>query len=263
MNRLLIIVALSLLGLGGSSAVAGSIDSEQLRAVVETAALRNLPDTVVAVEVQRITLQGAVSIPGGVEPSIRVLAAGDDDWVGTTSLDLEINVPDQPTIHARVIADLVVFIEVPVLRHPVGRSQEVTINDLALVQRDADRLPSGVLRDPRALIGRVAKRDLGLNQVIRESDLMERVDAARRRIVTLMLKRGNLTITAPGVLKTNARIGDLVEVFSTTTRKGVFGVLVTPDLVEVISPRAAARNSTAAQSIGSTSPALASRLESK
>jgi len=263
MNRLLIFVALSLLGLSTSPAFAGTIDSEQLRAAVETAAMRNLPDTVVAVEVQRLTLQGSVSIPENSEPGIRVMAAGDDDWVGSTPLELEIYVDGQPTVRARALAQLAVFIEVPVLRQPVGRSQTVTANDLALVQRDADRLPSGVLRDPRVLLGRVAKRDLGLNQVIRETDLMERVDAARRRVVTLVVQRGSLTITAPGVLKADARIGDLVEVFSTTTRKGVFGVLVTPDLVEVITPRAPARNPTAAHSAGSASSTVASRLESK
>lgn len=262
MNPRLIYVALALMGLSASPALAGAIDSDQLRSAVQAAALRNLPDTVVAVEVQRVTLQGAVSVPDDAQAHIRVLAAGDDDWVGMTPLELQFQVDGQPTVHARAVADLAVYIQVPVLRHPVGRAQMVTANDLALVQRDAERLPSGVLRDPHHLVGRVARRDLGLNQVIREADLMERVDAARRRIVTLVVQRGNLTITAPGVLKADARIGDLVEVFSTTTRKGVFGVLVTPDLVEVVTPRAPAANSTAARARGSDSPVIASRLES-
>jgi flagella basal body P-ring formation protein FlgA len=112
-----------------------------------------------------------------------------------------------------------------------------------------------VLRDFSSLIGRTARRDLGLNQVIRQTDLDKAVDARRNRSVTLLLQRGSLKIAAPGVLRKDAMVGDLVQVLSVSTRTLVYGTLVSPDLV-VLPTTASASSAASAASAATTTSAV-------
>jgi flagella basal body P-ring formation protein FlgA len=90
-----------------------------------------------------------------------------------------------------------------------------------------------VLLDASSIVGRVPSRDLSLNQLVREADLEDRVDARRGDSVTLVLRRGALRVSGSGTLRNDARIGDSVLVLAAAGREPLPGVLVSPDTVEL------------------------------
>ena len=237
MNRFLPVLALLLLA---GPARAESLDSERVRDAIELEARRNLPDTVVDVAVHGLNVRGSVEVISGVEPSLRVRAEGDEDWVGKAVLDVEVSSSGRVVGTLRVTAEIAAYVEVPVLRQPVSRGSRIQAEDLGLARREADGLPSGVISDPSQLVGRVSKRDLDLNKLVREQDLEDRADAQRNQPVTLVVRTGSLQVTAAGILRADARVGDLVEVRSIATNQTVWGLLVSPDVVELPTARSSA-----------------------
>jgi flagella basal body P-ring formation protein FlgA len=235
MKRLLPKTSLAvLLALGiASPATAAELDPEIVREAIVEMARASLPDTVVSVSVRGVQVRGNVEIPKGARVEVLIHADGDEDWIGRLSAEAEILADGRLVRTVRILATVVAQVKVAVLRNPVSRGQRIAASDIGEALREADRLPSGVVMNPEALVGRTAKRDLGLNRLVTEGELLEHTDALRNHPVTLVVRTGNLLITSPGLLRKDARIGDLVEVLSTATRGIVYGVLINPDVVEV------------------------------
>ena len=229
--RTLLLSALALLL--AATAGAASLDKALVQEAVESAARRNLPDTVVEVEVHSVFVRSTVDVPTGAAVSLRVRADGDEDWLGQASLQGIVTVNGERLDPIRITADIVAFVEVPVVREPVARGERVRDDHLSMVRREADNLPNGTLRRIASIVGREAKRDLGLNQLVRSTDLDSPVDAERNRPVTLVVGSGALRVTAAGVLKQDGRLGDLVPVWSPSTKSVVHGILRSSDVVEV------------------------------
>ena len=226
---LLVLVSLGL----AVPATAAPLDKALLLDAVQTAARRNLPDTVVSVEVHSVHLRSVVDVPAGAEVSLRVRAEGNEDWLGQTQLEGVLTINGERLDPVRISADIVAWVEVPIVREPVARGERVRTDHLAVVRREADSLPSGTLRQPESIVGREAKRDLGLNVLVRSSDLDSPVDGERNRPVTLVVGSGALRVMAAGILKQDGRIGDLVSVWSPSTKSVVHGILRSADVVEV------------------------------
>lgn len=234
MNRLSFVLSLcaSLLAVS-SLAQAETLDAQLVADAVADAARRNLPDTVAAIEVHSIQLRRAPTIAAGANVSVRVRADGADDWIGHTNLDVLLTVDGVLHDPFRGSAEILAMVEVPVMREPLPRGERVREEHLDLVMRDAERLPGGMLRHTRDIVGRSTKRDLGLNQMVRSSDLSAVVDAQRNRPVTLLVGAGALRVKASGILREDATVGSLVAVWVPSTGSTLHGILRSPDLVEL------------------------------
>lgn len=256
--------------MASNSALAAPLDRNMVIEAVHEAAVRNLPETVVSVEVHDVVLRGHLDVPDGAIVSVRIRAAGDEDWIGRISASALVVVNGEQARAIPLTADVAAYLKVPVMRVPVSRGSRLTVEHLASGQREAGSLPVGVVRDLSLLIGRIAKRDLGLNQVVRETDLDKPIDARRNRSVTLLLQRGALKVAAPGILRKDAMIGDLVQVLSVSTRTLLYGTLISPDLVVLPTAASASSAASAASRHSSVSTptadpiaALAARPEQK
>ncbi len=242
--RTLAILILTLVAAAPASAA--ELDVSLVRDAIATAAERALPDTISEIEVHTVFVRGRVDVPAGRTAQVRVRGAGDEDWIGKIAVEADVTVDGELLETVRVTATVAAYVQVAVLAAPVSRGDQITASQLSTSSRDAADLPGGVVMNASQLVGRTPRRDLSIGALVRESDLQERVDAERNQPVTLLISSGPLRITAPGLLRADARVGDLVEVFATDTKTVVYGVLVTPDLVEI--PTANATATTAARS---------------
>lgn len=216
----------ALLALLAGPASAADLDAEVVAEAIRQEARRNLPDTVVEVEVYDVNVRGDLVVPQG--SALRVRGGGDEDWIGRISVELTAGGSS-----VKATAEVAAYVEVAVLRRPVARGERIEARDLAVARRDASDLPTGLVLSPEALAGRIPKRDLALNQVVKQGDLEEQTDSLRNHPVTLLVRTGGLRITAAGVLRKDAQVGDLVEAVFVQTGNVVRGVLITPDIVEV------------------------------
>ncbi len=232
MRPLLPLLGLLALGLA-APADAASLDPELVRTSIEEAARRSLPDTVVALEAQSIFVRSAVDVPAGAEVQLRVRGDGDEDWLGQATLEGILTVNGERLAPLRITADIVAWVEVPVVREPVARGERVRADQLVIARREAGSLPNGTLRGLDTIVGRQTKRDLGLNQIIRSTDLDAVVDAERNRPVTVVVSSGALRVTVAGVLKQDGRLGDLVAVWTPSTNSVVHGILRSENVVEI------------------------------
>ncbi len=205
---------------------------DAVRAAMEAAARRALPDSVVSLELHGLSTRGNVDVPEGAV--LRVRADGDEDWLGRVAAEIDVSVDGRSVGTLTALAEIAAYVEVPVTQGIINRGDVVRPGDLGLAQRDVASLPRGVLMSDDQLIGRQVKRDLGLNQFLRESDLEERMDARRNQPVMLVIASGSLRVTAPGLLKRDAQVGDLVEALALDSKTTVYGVLTSPETVELV-----------------------------
>jgi flagella basal body P-ring formation protein FlgA len=217
--------------LGVAVAEAAPLDPELVRVAIAAEARRSLPDTVVEVAVDDLFLRGSVDV--AADPFLRVRADASEDWVGTVAVDVVVPVAGGESRSIRATCTVTPYVEMPVLRRAVAHGTAISAADLATSRRPADSLPAGVLLDASSIVGRVPSRDLSLNQLVREADLEDRVDARRGDSVTLVLRRGALRVSGSGTLRNDARIGDSVLVLAAAGREPLPGVLVSPDTVEL------------------------------
>jgi flagella basal body P-ring formation protein FlgA len=237
------LLALLLVLTAAAPAAAADLDLDLVRAAIAEQARRALPDTVVEVEVHSLYLRGRVELPAGAQPAVRVRAAGDEDWIGKIGVQVDVTDAGRPIKTLRATAEIAAYIEVAVLRNPVARGQRIQPSDLSITRRDVAGFPGGIITAVAALVGRVPRRDLPLGSLVREGDLEAYADAQRNQPVMLLISSGGLRVTAPGILRADARIGDLVEAVATGTQETVYGILISEGVVQLPTVNATVRDS--------------------
>jgi len=223
------------------------LDVDLVKAAIVAQARRALPDTVVEIEVHSVYLRGSVDLPAAARPEVRVRADGDEDWIGRIGVEVEVSDNGRLVKTLKATAEVAAFIEVAVLRNPVARGERIRRDDLSVTRRDVADFPGGIITWTDALVGRTPKRDLALGSLVRHADLEDQADAQRNQPVTLLIRSGSLRVTAPGVLRADAQVGDLVEVVATSTKQTVYGILVSEDVVEIPTVDATVGRPTAAR----------------
>lgn len=223
----------------GADGVAAPLSPSRAGVAVAEAARRNLPASVVEIEVLGVSVRAPLDVPEAAV--LRVRAAPDEPWLGQVAVDIDVF--DGGTLLGTVpaVAQVLGWAEVPVLQTPIARGAAVEAPQVGLVRREVDGLQAGWILDARRLVGRVARRDLPLGQPVRDQDLEAPIDARRMQPVTIVVWRGGMRLSSPGVLRADARIGDLVAVWNEGTKVEQRGVLKSNDVVElpVLGPLAA------------------------
>jgi flagella basal body P-ring formation protein FlgA len=211
------------------SAQAAALSQDAVREAIAQTAKRNLPDTLLEIEVRSLKVYGDLDVPAGV-PELRVLGRG--DWLGRVRLEIEVSVDGAPVGTVSASVELVGYVEIPVLRRSAGKGVRLGRTHFTSLTRPLDFVPAGALQTVDELVGRTLRRDLRLGAVVREADLEVKVDARRGRPVTIVLRSGALTIKADGVIREDGRIGSWVDVATKGGTK-LRGLLVSPDVVEL------------------------------
>lgn len=225
-----VLPALLVLVLAGSASAA-PLQPARAQAAVHEAARRALPAAVVEVEVLSLSVRSQIDVPEGA--TLRARAGVDERWLGSVAVEVDVFDGGAHIGTVPVVAMIVGWADVPVLQQPVARGQVVDAKAVGLVRREVDRLQAGYVLDVSRLKGRVARRDLALGQAIKDADLEAAVDAPRNQPVVIVVNRGALTLHSPGVLREDARIGDLVSVWNEGTRQEQRGILKSPGVVEL------------------------------
>ena len=176
------------------------------------------------IQVEVFPLDGRVNLPACAE-QVSVLSEHNQTVLGRVTVGMRCQTPEPWTIYLR--GRVTSTVTMPVLKHPVNRSELIDDGDVALKNLEIDTDIRGIIIDRSQMVGKVAVRNLTAGQPIRQSDVKAPRIISRGQSVTITSKAGGLTVTMKGRALGNARVGDRVWVQNQSSNKRVQGE-VTP-----------------------------------
>ena len=98
---------------------------------------------------------------------------------------------------------------------------------------DLAKLPSGVITDPEAVLGKRTKRAIGAKTALR-ADLIEFPPLVKRGdIVVIIAESKGLKITALGQVKKKGRLGESIPVMNYDSKKVLYARVLDASTVKV------------------------------
>ncbi|MEZ5841808.1 MAG: flagellar basal body P-ring formation chaperone FlgA [Hyphomicrobiales bacterium] len=119
---------------------------------------------------------------------------------------------------------------VPALARPLTRGETIAEDDLHWIEADLlSRLPRNAVVEPRSIVGLVARRDLDAGEPILARDLAKPLVVEKNSLVTLVLRKPGMQLTARGrataPYRVLAGLGDTVRVANEHSEQVVAGIV--------------------------------------
>jgi flagella basal body P-ring formation protein FlgA len=98
---------------------------------------------------------------------------------------------------------------------------------------DLAKLPTGVITDPEAVLGKRTRRAIGAKTVLR-ADLVESPPLVKRGdVVVIIAETSGLKITALGEVKKKGRLGESIPVMNYDSKKILYARVLDSSTVKV------------------------------
>ena len=180
------------------------------------------PETPAAIEIPPLA---DFEVPGVARERIEYVLSSHPQAkrVGRVPVTVEVRVDGRA--RRRGVVNVHVRIDVPVVvaLGPVRRGETIEASDLTVEPRDVSRLPEGWVDDPAALIGQRATRRVMPGTLWRTDWAQQPPRVRRGELVPLQLRHGPLVIQGRGVVRKDARVGEMVSVVNPDSRRELMG----------------------------------------
>jgi flagellar basal body P-ring formation protein FlgA len=190
--------------------------------------LAGLPDA----KVKDIRVAEEIELPDGgvtytVKPTRNAAAMGKIQF----TIDFDVNGKFFKRAWASAI--VAVISDVVVTKKPLGRYKPITEDDIEVHKMDLADLPSDVIRDPDAVLGKRTKRAIGAQTVLRPN-LVEFPPLVKRGdVVVIVAESDGLKVTALGEVRKKGRIGERIPVINFDSKKILYAQVVDANTVKV------------------------------
>jgi len=134
---------------------------------------------------------------------------------------------------ATITGEAVRMVRVPVLKRRVDREERVREDDIRWVERPRDDIRSNTVTDADKLVGNVARRPLGANELLRDTSIEEPILVENRSLVTIKLRTESMSLTAKGRATEDGAKGDTVRVENVQSNQTITGVVTGSGVVAV------------------------------
>lgn len=124
-------------------------------------------------------------------------------------------------------------INVPVLTRNISRGDVVNEGDLEFVAVPANKLGADIITQASDLVGKEARRDLTQGNALRSRDFRAQQLVKRGGIVTMVIERGPLRVSAKGRALGDAGVGDTVRVLNIQSNRTIEGTVAKDGSVSV------------------------------
>lgn len=126
-----------------------------------------------------------------------------------------------------------IYKKVVVASNPLNKGIPLTADDLRLTEQNTANLTSGFYTEKDALIGKVLTRSVSAGMPLTNAYLENPVLIQRGQMVTLIVKKGELEVTSHGIALNKGRIGDVIAVKNTSSKRVIEGTVMTGQTVEI------------------------------
>jgi flagella basal body P-ring formation protein FlgA len=170
-------------------------------------------------------------VPEGSLWLVYELPEATERLLGSVNLPLVVKVDGVAARRLHTAARVALWREVVCAAREIRRHEIVGGADLRLERREVSGLEP--LLDPERALGKRAERRIEAGSVLARGDLEEPPALARGDAVTILLESGPLTITTRGMVREGGRVGDVVRVLNTDSKREVLAVIADGATVRV------------------------------
>ncbi len=208
------------------------VDPEKIKALVSDFIMNQFARAALEAEIKEIQVTDGLRLPTG-DISFKVMAPSNRDLIGKIPLAIQFDVDGRFYKRIWATATVQVLADVVVTRKPLGRHKPITEDDIELQQMDLAQLPSDVITDPDAVLGKRTRRSIGSQTVLR-SNLVEYPPLVKRGDVVVIIAESNgLKITALGMVKKKGRFGENIPVVNYDSKKIIYAQVLNSGTVKV------------------------------
>ena len=208
------------------------ISEEKIKKLVTDYLAENLPANGDDARVIEVRVAGGLRLPTG-RITYKVVPPRNGELWG--KIPFSINFDVNGKLHKRVwaTATVEVFAEVLVTRKPLGRYKPITEDDIEMQKLNLANLPSNVITDPEAVLGKRTKRAIGAKTVLR-TNLVEFPPLVKRGdVVVIIAESDGLKISALGQVKKKGALGDRIPVINFDSKKILYALVLDSNTVKV------------------------------
>jgi flagella basal body P-ring formation protein FlgA len=208
------------------------IEEQEIKQIVSDFIMRNVAHDNRTVRIKEIQAPKRVILPKG-RVAYKVAAPRSRELMGKCSIgiDFSVNGHSQKKVWATAVIE--VLGPVVVTRKPLGRHKPITEDDIELTTMDLSDLPSGVITDPGAVLGKRTRRAVGA-RIPLQADLIELPPLVKRGdLVVIVAQSNGLKITTLGQVKKKGRLGEQIPVVNLDSKKILHARVIDSNTVKV------------------------------
>jgi len=208
------------------------VSQERIKELVSDYILKNLLSDSSNASIKNIQVSESLRLPGG-RITYEISAPRNRDIVGQVPFAVRFDVNGK--LYKRVWATVTIEVlaEVVVTKKPLGRHKPITEDDIMLLKVDLAKVPSDVITDPEAVLGKRTRRAIGSKTVLR-ANLVEFPPLVRRGdVVVIVAETQGIKITALGQVKKKGALGDRIPVINFESKKVLYARVVDSNTVKI------------------------------
>jgi flagella basal body P-ring formation protein FlgA len=208
------------------------ISKEKMETIVSDYILQNLADTQGDAEIKDIQVTESLQLPKG-NIRYRVISPRNSDLMGKVLFSIDFDVDGKFQKRVWATATIEVSADVVVTTKPLGRLKLITEDDIRVQKMDLAKLPSDVITDPEAILGKRTKRAIGEQTALRADHLELPPLVNRGDMVVIIAESEGLRITARGQVKKRGRLGERIPVINFDSKKVLYALVIDAHTVKV------------------------------
>ena len=208
------------------------ISREKIKMLVTDYIQTNILNDYADGNIKDIQVVDNLLVPNG-RVSFKVVPPRNRELLGKIPLTVQFEVNGKFYKRVWVTATIELLAEVVITKKPLGRHKPITEDDIELLKMDLAKLPSGVITDPEAVLGKRTKRAIGTKTALR-ADLVEFPPLVKRGdVVVIIAETSGLKITALGEVKKRGRFGERIPVMNYDSKKILYARVLDSSTVKV------------------------------
>jgi flagella basal body P-ring formation protein FlgA len=178
-----------------------------------------------------------VHIDSNLPATIEVVNISTESRLGKFTAIISVPAGDPQARRITIAGRIFPVVEVPVPSRALRPGSTIRPGDIKWIRVRANQVRNDVVTDPIEFDGRVAKRPLSANRLVRRSDLQTPVTVTKGMLVTMIFRTSSMLLTASGRALEGGSTGEFITVRNTQTNKTVDARILGPNRVEVAALR--------------------------
>ena len=208
------------------------IDKPKIEKIITDYIMQNTAQDKGMVRIKAVHVPDKVILSKG-RIAYKVTAPRRRQLMGNCPLAVDFSVNEHAQKRIWATAQIEVLGPVVVTRKPLGRYKPITEDDIVIQTMDLANLPSNVLTDPDAVLGKRTKRAIGVQTPLR-ADIIELPPLVKRGdLVTIIVESEGLKVTARGLVKKKGRLGERIPVVNVDSKKVLYARVVDSNTVKI------------------------------